>query len=93
MNDILADNGIVYIRQRGDSFEVFDSMTNEKLASASDFRDAQRLARNLAEAKMAFTLPGVLPATCCCGAATVGAWTAGNHHGAHRCARVLTRLP
>jgi hypothetical protein len=28
---------------------------------------------------------------CLCGASTVGAWTAGNHHGLHRCARVITR--
>jgi hypothetical protein len=29
---------------------------------------------------------------CLCGAATVDAWTAGVHHGLHRCARVITRL-
>jgi hypothetical protein len=29
---------------------------------------------------------------CLCGASVPGAWTAGVHHGAHRCARVVTRL-
>jgi hypothetical protein len=31
--------------------------------------------------------------TCLCGAATDGAWTAGVHHGARRCARVVTAFP
>lgn len=29
---------------------------------------------------------------CLCGGAEPGAWTAGVHHGVHRCARVVTRV-
>jgi hypothetical protein len=29
---------------------------------------------------------------CLCGASRVGNWTTGVHHGAHRCARVVTLL-
>jgi hypothetical protein len=29
---------------------------------------------------------------CLCGASTPGGWTAGVHHGAHLCARVITNL-
>lgn len=28
---------------------------------------------------------------CLCGAARVGGWTSGVHHGAHTCARVITK--
>ena len=42
----------------------------------------------------AVTVSGVTysraPQRCLCGAALVGEWTAGTHHQAHRCARVIT---
>lgn len=35
----------------------------------------------------------ILKQRCFCGGAFVGDWTAGNHHDAHRCARVITKFP
>jgi hypothetical protein len=29
---------------------------------------------------------------CLCGAASVGDWTAGKHHGLHKCAHVITSI-
>jgi hypothetical protein len=35
---------------------------------------------------------GTCAPSCLCGAAKHGQWTAGVHHGAHRCARVVSKL-
>ena len=32
------------------------------------------------------------PKACACGAACPGDWTAGTHHGVHKCARVITSI-